>query len=312
MQINYGPLAIIVAVSSLFASVCFADTIRSEVSQNVDLSSQVSSTHEWGLNVSTTVKPTKLISFVALSHPIKLFVSCGANSIGQPSTLFYDESMVGKTFSLAVNIKKLPSDCKPDSIIFSLNNNGVELEVPSSIFSYDLIDRGVNFESIKADRTNKSTQITNILASISEIAGSKVAFYCVVHKYASDPTVPPGALIDFKNRYSALYSSWDEEKNIDCSIQATGVLASRITVCEQAGDNDDSDFCLKYDRYLKIRSWYYSSIDRLREISAELDPQLAALRTEIDKLQIDISADVQSYENLLRVKINTDNQPPLI
>ncbi|HYX33144.1 MAG TPA: hypothetical protein VE954_08505 [Oligoflexus sp.] len=289
----------------------FADIIREQLVQNFDLTARLTSTHEWGLNVSTTIKPIKLISFIALNYPIKLTVNCSGKEIGQPASLLYDESMKGKTFSLGINIKRLPSDCKPSEISLSLNPNGVELEVPSPTFSYDPIDRGENFESIKNSRAAKSTQLFSVTTSLSDLAGSKVAFYCIINKYTTDVTVPPGVLQEVKDRYSALYGDWDKTTDINCDIEAKGVLASRIQACEQAGDEDDSDFCLKYERYLKLRGWYYTSVNRLKEIASELDPQLNEIKGNIEKLEGELSKEVGGFEEMLRKDIESDPPAPV-
>ncbi|WP_141733399.1 hypothetical protein [Oligoflexus tunisiensis] len=297
-----------IVLSLVFSSTLIAG-VKENQESNIDLGSKISSDREYTFSASSVVKPLGVYSSIGARTPIKLTVACDGSTI-LADEFFYTKHLKGVDKILQVSISNFSIKCPSLAPQIILEPNGIELEISSPFYTYKITDVGANFESIKRDRDSKAKQLASIMATLSNEAGAKESFYCMIKTQDANALVPDGTIQAMKTEYAKDHGDFDLETNIICPVPEKGALTKMVDVCQKEGDENLSDFCLKYDRYLKIRDWYYSSIDRLIEIAAELNPTLAQLGSEIKRVQDGMDTEIQGYERTLRGKINEDQPEP--
>lgn len=278
-----------------FTTAAFGSVKTTQI-ENIDLTTTLASTNEWGISVSASVKPVQLISFIALNNPIQLSVYCGDALLSEPASIFYDDSMIGNVYPLNVAIKKIPSTCKPSTFSFRLNPNGVELDVGSPIFSYTPVDLGekteVYIDRISASRATNKVAITTYVSKLATYAGSKEALYCVIAGNLDD-ILTGGVAKSVQTQYENIYGPY-KPNQFTCPVDAEGKLTSSINFCT-ANPGEIEPFCLVLEKYKSLSAWYDDTIAEINSRKSSITSTQSDIYAKIEALRKDLEADQELF-----------------
>lgn len=266
----------LILVSILLTTKLFAG-IKINQESNIDLKTTLSTDNYYRLSVASTVKPMAVFSSISARIPVKLKIFCNDSLLDEDSFL-YNKNLKDKPTTLQLDVSNFGTICPSYALKIVLEPNGIELETSTPFYSFSLNNQGTTAAYIASERVDRSQEMLQIIASLSDLAESKEALYCTIKSYENEY---PSLTEELIFQYSKRYAPYDQEK-ISCPVGAEGKLARNVSECERNPSSFD-DFCLFYERYLLAKEWYYDSISRLDKIKELNFADTTTLKNELQE-----------------------------
>jgi hypothetical protein len=274
-----------------FSSLADAAVIRTTLSRQLDLSSEMVKYNQYDLILGVDIKPIQAFSIIAISKPIEFQLKCSESIVGQ-SVLFFDDAMENKTFKREFVAKDVRTKCPNGMFTLAIYPNGVELEANLEKATYELQNLGEDAEGfIQRYNSEHDSNVADLIyfhSQMSESIANRDSFHCLIKGYETD-ILKEEIVQDLIKEYKKIFGVEYVAADINCQKPVS--LAVEIASCTT---NPRTRFCGNYRLYLESLAWLKEARSKAAFFKSQIPASLKELNDQLQVIVEQIETDLKT------------------